>query len=174
MCPLPFSDQSASAAALRAPHDQHAPRGASWSCASSPHPVRARDDSQRARCGHLFIIMTDRSIAGDSSSPESNDGGRSTSPEFGEMLDTAPSQSTDTDAPRRRRRRRKKPADESPTKGEPGDKETSSKGDGRRRRSRGRRQGAASEEAEQTFTIASTISAVSPAPLASSLKKNDV
>ena len=57
---------------------------------------------------HLFLTMTDSSNAGDMNSPDSNDSGRSSSPGFGEMIDTASSQSKDNEAPRRRQRRRKK------------------------------------------------------------------
>ena len=61
-----------------------------------------------ARNMHLFLTMTDSSNAGDLNSPDSNDSGRSASPGFGEMIDTASSQSKDKEAPRRRQRRRKK------------------------------------------------------------------
>jgi len=83
--------------------------------------------------------MTDRTIGADSVSPEPNEGGRDSTPQFGEMGDSAASQSKETSTPRRRKRRRKKaPKDDRESSAVAVQEEPEAEG-GRRRRSSSRR-----------------------------------
>ena len=92
--------------------------------------------------------MTDRTTGADSVSPEPNEGGRSSAPQFGEMGDKVASQPQDSSAPRRRKRRRKKatPKDDSESSSVAVQEEPEAQGGRRRRRSSSRRAKATTEE----------------------------